>query len=114
MSWPDLKMIMAHVGHPWQVDTCVVIRKHPNVFADVSANFYRPFSLWEQMIKAQEWNVMHKLMFGTDYPVATVQETIDGLRRVNQIVEGTNLPRVSEEKIEEIIHRDSLALLGLD
>ena len=113
IRYPDLKIIMAHVGHPWQVDTCVVIRKHPNVYADVSANFYRPYSLWEQMIKATEWNVLDKLLFGTDFPVTTVQETIDGLRRVNSIVEGTRLPRVPEEKIEQIIHRDALTLLGL-
>jgi predicted TIM-barrel fold metal-dependent hydrolase len=113
IRYPDLKIIMAHVGHPWQVDTCVVIRKHPNVYADVSANFYRPYSLWEQMIKATEWNVLDKLLFGTDFPVTTVQETLDGLRRVNSIVEGTRLPRVPEEKIEQIIHRDALALLGL-
>jgi predicted TIM-barrel fold metal-dependent hydrolase len=114
IRYPDLKIIMAHVGHPWQVDTCVVIRKHPNVYADISANFYRPYSFWEQMVKATEWNVLDKLLFGTDFPVTTVQETIDGLRSINKLVEGTNLPRVSEEKIEEIIHRDSLALLGLD
>ena len=113
IRYPDLKIIMAHVGHPWQVDTCVVIRKHPNVYADVSANFYRPYSFWEQMIKATEWNVLDKLLFGTDFPVTTVQETIDGLRRVNQVVEGTQLPRVPEEQIERIIQRDSLALLGL-
>jgi uncharacterized protein len=113
IRYPDLKIIMAHVGHPWQVDTCVVIRKHPNVYADISANFYRPYSFWEQMIKATEWNVLDKLLFGTDFPVTTVQESIDGLRNINRIVEGTRLPRISEEKIEQIIHRDALALLGL-
>jgi predicted TIM-barrel fold metal-dependent hydrolase len=113
IRYPDMKIIMAHLGHPWQVDTCVVIRKHPNVYADLSANFYRPFSFWEQMIKATEWNVLDKILFGTDFPVTTVQETIDGLRRVNRVVEGTNLPRVSEEAIEAIIHRDALSLLGL-
>jgi predicted TIM-barrel fold metal-dependent hydrolase len=113
IRYPDLKIVMAHVGHPWQVDTCVVIRKHPNVYADVSANFYRPFSFWEQMIKATEWNVLDKLLFGTDFPVTTVEETIGGLRNVNKVVEGTRLPRVPEEKIEQIIHRDALGLLGL-
>ena len=114
IQYPDLKIVMAHLGHPWQVETCVVIRKHPNVYADLSANFYRPFSFWEQMVKATEWNVLDKILFGTDYPVTTVQETLDHLRRVNDIVEGTPLPKVSKGAIEEIIHRDSLALLGLD
>ncbi len=113
IRYPDLKIIMAHMGHPWQVDTCVVIRKHPNVYADISGNFYRPFSFWEQLIKATEWNVLDKLLLGSDYPITTVQETIDGLRRVNDVVEGTRLPRVPEEAIEAIINRDALTLLGL-
>jgi hypothetical protein len=52
-------------------------------------------------------------LFATDFPVATVAETIAALRQVNRLVEGTLLPRVPEEAIEQIIHRDALALLGL-
>ena len=114
IRYPNLKIIMAHLGHPWQVNTCVVIRKHPNVFADLSANFYRPFSFWEQMVKAAEWGVLDKILFGTDYPVTTVQETIDHLRQINRIVDGTPLPKVELEAIEAIISCDALALLGLD
>ncbi len=36
---PNLKLILAHMGHPWQVDCIAVIRKHPNVYADISAQF---------------------------------------------------------------------------
>jgi len=113
MRYPDLKMILAHMGHPWQADTCVVIRKHPNVYADISALFYRPFSFYEALRKATEWNVLPKLLFGTDYPVTTPQENFDALRSVNHIVEGTNFPRVPEDALEAIIHRNSLELLGL-
>jgi uncharacterized protein len=113
MRYPDLKIIMAHLGHPWQVDTAVVVRKHPNVYADMSANFYRPYSFWEQMVKVIEWNVTDKILFGTDFPVTNMQESIDSFRNINSIVEGTKLPRVPEEIIEAIIHRDSLSLLGL-
>ncbi|MBT4609899.1 MAG: amidohydrolase [Gemmatimonadetes bacterium] len=114
MRYPQLRMVLAHMGHPWQVDTCVVIRKHPHVYADLSANFYRPFSFWEQMIKATEWNVLDKILFGTDWPITDVAESIDHLRRVNDIVEGTKLPTVDPEAIEAIIERDSLGLLGLE
>lgn len=113
MRYPDLKIIMAHLGHPWQVDTAVVVRKHPNVYADMSANFYRPFSFWEQMVKAIEWNITDKILFGTDFPVTDMQESIDAFRNINSIVEGTKLPRIPKEIIEGIIYRDSLGLLGL-
>ena len=102
MRYPDLRVVMAHLGHPRQADTCVVIRKHPNVYADLSANFYRPYSFWEQLVKASEWNVLDKILFGTDWPVTDVAETIDSLRKVNDIVEGTKLPRVDADAIEAI------------
>ena len=102
MRYPDPRVVMAHLGHPWQADTCVVIRKHPNVYADLSANFYRPYSFWEQLVKASEWNVLDKILFGTDWPVTDVAETIDSLRKVNDIVEGTKLPRVDADAIEAI------------
>ena len=37
IRWPDVKIILAHLGHPWEGECVVTIRKHPNVFADVSA-----------------------------------------------------------------------------
>lgn len=114
IAFPRLRIIMAHMGHPWMTDTIVVIRKHPNVYADVSALFYRPWSMYNALRLATEWGVMPKLLFGSDYPIASPQETIDGLRAVNDILAGTKLPRVPEDEVEAIIHRDSLALLGLD
>jgi uncharacterized protein len=114
MAFPKLKMILAHIGHPWQIDCIVVIRKHPNVYADISAQFYRPWSYYNAFRLAAEWGVMHKLLFGSDYPIATPQETIDALGRVNDPVAGTNLPPVPEVEMQAILHRNSLELLGLE
>jgi len=113
IAFPDLRIVLAHMAHPWQTTTIAVIRKHPNVYADVSALFYRPWSFYNCMLLAQEWGVLHKLLFGTDYPVSTPQENLDALRNPNRIVQGTNLPRISGAAMEEIIHRDTLGLLGL-
>jgi len=112
--YPDLKIIMAHMGHPWTADTVVVTRKHPNVFTDISGLFYRPFTQWEALVRATEWNILDKVLLASDFPITTIAETIEGLRRVNDIVEGTKLPRVPENRIEDIINRNSLALLGLE
>ena len=113
IAFPDLKMVLAHMSHPWQATAIAVIRKHPNVYADISALFYRPWSFYNCMRLAEEWGVLHKLLFGTDYLVSTPQENLDALRNPNRILEGTHLPRISEAAMEEIIHRDTLSLLGL-
>ena len=64
-------------------------------------------------MKASEWNVLDKVLFGSDWPITEVGESIERLRAVNDIVEGTPLPKVDPDAIEAIIERDSLGLLGL-
>src|SRR5919199_46085 len=45
-KFPDLCIVLAHMAHPWQTDCIAVIRKHPHVWADVSALHYRPWSYY--------------------------------------------------------------------
>jgi uncharacterized protein len=113
LDYPELRIVMAHIGHPWHADTIPVIRKHPHVYADVSANFYRPWQLYHGLRLATEWNVLGKLVFGSDYPVATPQETLDGTLRVNRVIRGTGLPPVDEDALCAALERDTLELLGI-
>jgi predicted TIM-barrel fold metal-dependent hydrolase len=83
------------------------------VYADVSANFYRPWQLYHGLRLATEWNVLHKLVFGSDYPVATPTETLNGTLAVNQVIEGTHLPPVNVEALQAALERDTLSLLGI-
>jgi len=114
ISFPELKMVLAHLAHPWQVDCIATVRKHPNVWADVSAAFYRPWSFWNAMRLFFEWGVTGKIFFGTDWPIATPNENIEGMRDMHRFARDHNLPPVPEEEIEGIIHRDSLEILGLE
>jgi len=112
--FPQVKIVMGHLGHPYEGECVAVIRKHPNVYADVSALHYRPFQLYHSLMLVQEYGVWRKLLFGSDYPFTTIDASIAGLRRLNQMLDGTALPRLDEEEIEALIHRDSLELLGLE
>ncbi|MDX6533227.1 MAG: uncharacterized protein QOF68_971, partial [Gaiellales bacterium] len=69
---PDLVICAAHLGHPWCEELMVVIRKHPNMYADVSALHTRPLQLYFALRAAVEYRVTDKLLFGTDYPFSTV------------------------------------------
>ena len=104
LRYPDLKIIMAHMGHPWCDDCIVIIRKQPNVYAEVSGLCYRPWQFYNMLISAQEYMVTHKMFWGTDFPVTTVDESVEGLRNANRPVEGTPLPQVLTETIERILH----------
>ncbi len=114
LRFPELKIVMAHIGHPWVREAVVIIRKHPNVFADISAIYTRPWMVYEGLLMASEWGVMHKLLFGSDFPITTPGFAMERLRDVNAIVDGTKLPKISLEQIEQIIHADALAALNLN
>ena len=111
--FPEVKIVMGHLAHPYEAECAVVIRKHPNLYADVSALHYRPFQLYHSLMLVQEYGVWHKLLFGSDYPFTTVDASIEGLLKLNEMLDGTALPRLYMEEIEALIHRDSLDILDL-
>jgi len=113
MRYPDLRIVLAHLGHPFAGECIAVIRKHPHVYADIAALYYRPWQFYNTMMLAQEYGVMHKLLFGTDYPFARSEESIQGVRGVNRVIADSGLPRVSAEAVREILERDALGLLGV-
>ena len=114
IAFPELRIVMAHLGHPWHSDTLAVVRKHPNVWADVSAQFYRPWSFWNGMRLFHEWGAMQKILFASDWPVTVPQDNIDGLRNLNKFARDHHLPGIPEDEIEGIINRDTLEILGVD
>ena len=114
LRYPDLRMVIAHMGHPWMEETVVLIRKQPHVFADVSALYYRPWQFYNALMAAVEYGAAHKLLFGSDYPFTTPGDSAAALRHVNRITGASGLPRIPEHVIEDLIARDTLKLLGLD
>lgn len=113
IRYPEQRLILAHLGHPYEGECVAVIRKHPHVYADVSALHYRPFQLYQSLMLVQEYGVWNKVLFGTDYPFTNVNASIAGLRALNDQVAGTPLPKLDQEKLESMIFRDSLPLLNL-
>jgi predicted TIM-barrel fold metal-dependent hydrolase len=113
IRFPDVRMVLAHLGHPYEGECVAVIRKHPNLYADISALHYRPFQLYQSLMLVQEYGVWDKLLLGSDYPFTSINATIAGLRALNEILVGTRLPRLDPTQIERLIHRDSLAKLGM-
>lgn len=110
--YPDLKQIMAHMGHPWQRDAVAVLRKHANVYSDVSASWSRPMDGFMALVAAQEWKVVQKLLFGSDFPLWTPRDAIEQFRALADLRAG-NLPHVETETVEAILHADALSMLNL-
>jgi predicted TIM-barrel fold metal-dependent hydrolase len=113
LRYPELRIVIAHMGHPWFEEAIAVVRRHPHVYADVSALASRRWLLFNALVQAVEYRVDDKLLFGTDFPFFTARETIDGLRSVTGEAFGPGLPVVDPDVVEAIVERPSLELLGI-
>jgi predicted TIM-barrel fold metal-dependent hydrolase len=75
--------------------------------------YYRPWQFYNALVAAMEYGVLDRLLLGSDYPFTTPESTMTALRKVNEMAEGSRMPRIPEEKIEAMIHRDTLDLIGI-
>jgi hypothetical protein len=53
-----------------------------------------------------EYGIAHKILLASDFPSATITNVINGLRAVNNPVEGTKLPTISTEIQDRIIYEN--------
>ena len=114
IRFPKVKIIMAHLSHPYEGECVVTIRKHPNVYSDCSALHYRPFQLYHSLMLVQEYGVWNKVLFGSDYPFTTVDASLAGMRKLNDMLDGTALPRLDMDQMERMFFRETLQILEID
>ena len=105
--------MICHIGHPWHTDAVMIIRKHKNVYADMSGFGFRRLRFYQALATAIEYDVGHKILFGSDYPFAGVDDSVRYLYDASSMAAGAGLPPIPEAYIEDMLKRDSLQVLGM-
>jgi hypothetical protein len=73
--FPDLKIVIAHIGNPWIVDCAAVVAKNKNVYVDFAGQFteFHPISKEDRKGFVENVSIFKSLsgtcrcMFGTDW-----------------------------------------------
>ncbi len=81
LKYPKLKIILGHLGFPWQWEVWSLVIRHPNVYMDISAypNLYNHFP-WDAYSK---YGAEEKILFASDYPFPGFKETLKALKEVH-------------------------------
>ncbi len=112
-SFPELRLLIARMGYPWVDETVVLLAKHSNVYANIAGLLRQPWQSYTALLAAYEYDVMNKLLFGSDFPFRSPAEGIEALYSVNQFAQGSNLKPIPREQLRGIVERDALGLLGI-
>lgn len=113
-EFPELRIVIAHLGFPWIDETIVLLGKHPHVYADVSGLLAQPWRAYNALLSAYQYGVMDKLLFASGFPVTSAFRCIEVLYSLNQMCQGTNLPTIPREQLRGIVERPTLELLRID
>lgn len=114
LDFPDLKMIVAHLGFPKEIETLGLMRKQPNIYADiVGGPIVDPYRFYNAMVSAVNYGVVDKLLLGSDWPLSTIEDIIKGLKNINFYAENTNLPKIPNEVVRTIIEENAKKVLDL-
>ena len=109
--FPDLKIVMAHMGNPWIMDAAEVIYKNENVYADLSGlitgfpedyrDEYRE-RLLNQLESAIYYVGADNLMYGTDYCLVSHADSLEFFSRL----------QIKKPDMEKILYKNALKLYG--
>jgi len=113
-EFPELRIVVAHMGYPWVDETVALLGKHPHVFADVAGLLEHPWLTYNALLAAYEYGVIDKLLFGSGFPHRSPAGAIEALYSINQLAHGTNLVAIPREQLRGIVERDTLSLLGIE
>ena len=102
-NFPDLKVIMAHFGWPWQEVAIAIALRNPNVFIDVSG--WKPKYIPQSVLPYLNGNLQDRFLFGTDYPMLRHKDWLDDYK--------ANLePRLKPGVGDKLLHGNAKRLLS--
>jgi predicted TIM-barrel fold metal-dependent hydrolase len=84
VDFPDVNIVICHLGNPWFRDTMEVVYKNANVHTDISGLVLGDFTdRFEAYMKKQFQEMMlyglepDKVLYGTDWPISEMDSYLD-------------------------------------
>ena len=111
VDYPDLKIVICHIGNPWIKDCMEVVYKNNNVYADISGLVLGDFEdKFERYMKKEIEEMItyagdpNYLLYGTDWPISNMKSY---LKFMDQL-------ELAEDKKELILWKNAAQLFKID
>jgi uncharacterized protein len=81
LTFPELRIVAGHIGHPWTDEMIGVAWKHENVFIDTST--YLPRYYPPQLVHYLKTYGQDKVLFGTNFPQLSFAKCVQQVHAMN-------------------------------
>jgi predicted TIM-barrel fold metal-dependent hydrolase len=123
VDFPDIKIIMAHIGRPWTSEAISIATKNSNVYFDISGwepAFKRmPVALLQTLAQAKLSCGIEKILFGTDWllftPMVSLKNWVKGIKKMKMTppLKLMGLPEFTDEDKNKILGENAKNVLGI-
>jgi len=110
VDYPELKIVICHIGNPWIKDCMEVVYKNQNVYADISGLVLGDFSdKFERFMKNEIEEMVtyagnpRYLLYGTDWPICNMQSYLKFIKQLE----------LGEDREEQILWKNAAALFNI-
>jgi len=108
-DFPEMNIVIAHLGWPWVLEAIMLALKYPNVYLDTSCLYFdNPYDFIEFVMTKQapltvfEKSLREKVVFGSNYPRVEIKNMVGAIKKVG----------LSEGCLDLIFDKNARKLLG--
>ena len=116
LEFPDLRLLICHVGKPW-VDECTfLVMKHPNFYTDLS--YYNSVTtrreMFEFLHRCKRWGLpLAKVCWGTDYPCfESLDSLLEKFLTMNEEAKALGMAPFTEQEMDGMLASNFLRFIG--
>lgn len=125
IDFPDLKLVVEHLGYPQSESLFVLMANDKNLYADLAMTFKRPMWLTWNLVIAKEYGVIDRIMYASDflasgYDLISNKPAEDFKGYINFIKDGLNhicdkcgWPIFTNEEIQGILWKNAARLYNI-
>ncbi len=111
---PGLTIVLGDLGHAWLASSLLLIARHENAYAEISALAPKPWELHTALLMAYERDVIEKLLFASGFPTECPEPLLERLFSFSNPRSGANVPCIPRRALQDMVQRDTLGRLGID
>jgi hypothetical protein len=113
-SFPELKLVCAHFANPWGEELMMLMRKYPNLYADLAYEYFPVDLKARNLVWAKFFGLLDRLFWGSDYPVEDPSFGLSDIQRLPQVAAKMGLePELTAEDLAPVLGANATRVFDL-
>jgi len=122
VDFPDLKIVVEHIGYPWSEHLFVLMANDKNLWTDLAMMYDRKMKVAWSLVLAKEYGVIDRVMYASDYvsydydlysknPAEDFKRWISFIESgLNEVCKKCGWPLFSDDEIEGFLWKNASRL----